>query len=270
MNAEKVTRLVKGVRRQMPRLGTRKLYKELQEDFQEAGIRLGRDAMFRILRCAGLLIRPKRRYVQTTDSRHWMRKYPNLIKGLRVTRSEQLWVSDITFIATDEGFGYLSLVTDAYSKKIMGYAFRRDLTKEGPLEALRMALLQRQYREQPLIHHSDRGYQYCSKSYVELLTRHGVAISMTEDGSPYDNAIAERVNGTLKNEFLLQDSFQTFDLAVMVTHEAITIYNSRRPHLSLDMQTPDHVHQTNDHRKILWTKNRCRHAYNGLSQINTN
>lgn len=251
----------------MPRLGTRKLHKKLQEDFKEAGIRIGRDAMFKMLGEADLLIRPKRRYIQTTDSRHWMRKYPNLIKELDVTRSEQLWVSDITYIPTDEGFGYLSLITDAYSKKIMGYAFRRDLTKEGPLEALRMALDHRQYRE-AIIHHSDRGYQYCSKDYVDLLNCHQIAISMTQDGNPYENAIAERVNGILKHEFLLQDSFQTLELAAMVIHEGITIYNTQRPHLSLDMQTPDHVHKTNNHRKILWTKNRCRHAYTGLSHIN--
>lgn len=267
---EKVVGLVNEVRRQMPRLGTRKLQEVLQEEFMQEGLRVGRDKMFSILREAHLLIRPKRRYVQTTDSRHWMRQYPNLIQSLEIVRCEQVWVSDITYIPTDEGFGYLSLVTDAYSKKIMGYAFRLDLTKEGPLEALAMAIKRRRYPWEPLLHHSDRGYQYCSRDYVDLLEQNQIRISMTQNGNPYDNAIAERVNGILKNEFLLQDSFQFFALAARVIRESITIYNSQRPHLSLNLQTPDQVHQTNNHRKILWTKNRCRHAYNGSPSTNTN
>lgn len=196
-----------------------------------------------------------------------MRKYPNLISELPLpTRSEQIWVSDITYVASDEGFGYLSLITDAYSKRIMGYAFRSDLTKEGPLWALRMALKGRRYTDQALIHHSDRGYQYCSKDYVTLLKINRINISMTERGSPYENAIAERINGILKQEFLLQESFVDRNTAKQVIDQSVMIYNSKRPHLSLDMQTPDQAHKANQHRRILWTKNRCRHAYTDLTE----
>lgn len=251
----------------MPRLGTRKLYYVLKASFQQKGLRVGRDKLFSVLRESGMLIKPKRRYVQTTDSRHWMRKYPNLINALPPpTRSEQIWVSDITYVATDEGFGYLSLITDAYSKRIMGYALRSDLTKEGPLSALRMALKGRRYTDQALIHHSDRGYQYCSKDYVMLLKINSVNISMTEKGSPYENAIAERINGILKQEFLLQESFVDRNTAKQVIDQSIMIYNSKRPHLSLDMQTPDQAHKANQHSRVLWTKNRCRHAYTDLTE----
>ena len=194
------------VRRQMPRIGTRKLYHLLHRQFQERRLGVGRDKLFTLLRNKGLLVARRRRYTRTTDSRHWMRKYENLVKDVTLQRPEQVFVSDITYIATERGYNYLSLVTDACSKKIMGHALREDLSPKGCLQALEMALGNRT-SDAPLIHHSDRGYQYCSKDYVEVLRNHDVLISMTNNGDPYENAIAERVNGILKEEFYLSETF---------------------------------------------------------------
>ena len=189
------------LRSQMPRLGTRKLYHLLKEDFFREEIRLGRDALFDLLREEGLLVFKKKRYTKTTDSKHWMHKYPDLIKQIEVKRPEQLWVADITYLAVNERYYYLHLITDAYSKKIMGYCLSENLAAASTLKALREALARRKYSGD-LIHHSDRGLQYCSALYTKVLQSNGIAISMTQDGSPYDNAIAERVNGILKDEFL--------------------------------------------------------------------
>lgn len=232
-----------GLRAQMPRLGTRKLYELLHGQFAERQLKVGRDKLFTILRRKGFLMARRRRYTKTTDSRHWMHKYPNLIKEIRLERPEQLFVSDITYIATDEGCNYLSLVTDAASKRIMGYCLRADLSPVGCLSALRMALASRTRAETPLIHHSDRGLQYCSKDYVGMLEAHNVQISMTENGDPYENAIAERVNGILKEEFYLSESFPSHQQTAKCVADSIEIYNTRRPHLSCQMMTPAVAHQ---------------------------
>jgi transposase InsO family protein len=173
-----------------------------------------------------------------------MRKYDNLVKGVVLGRPEQVFVSDITYIATEDGYNYLSLVTDACSKKIMGYQLSEDLKPLGCMQALEMAL-GRRTTNLPLIHHSDRGYQYCSKEYVALLQRQGISISMTENGDPYENAIAERVNGILKEEFYLGETFASYAEAKRHVTESITTYNSMRPHLSCDFMTPEiaHTHQ---------------------------
>jgi transposase InsO family protein len=225
----------------MPQIGTRKLYYLIKDELNELEIKLGRDVLFNFLRAEHLLIKPKRSYVKTTNSKHWMKKYPNLIKEMEVTKPEQLWVSDITYIQTDRGHNYLSLITDAYSKKIMGYELLDNLSTAGPLKVLESALKSRKYKHD-LVHHSDRGLQYCSAEYVSKLSENDVRISMTENGDPYENAIAERINGILKYEFLIKDGFKNHLEALDVIKETIDIYNHERPHLSCNMLTPNQTH----------------------------
>lgn len=231
------------IRGKMPRIGTRKLYHLISEDLNRLGIKMGRDVLFNFLRAEHLLISPKRSYVKTTNSKHWMKRYPNLIQDMPLTRPEQVWVSDITYIKTDNGHHYLSLVTDAYSKKIMGYALSNNLSVEGPIRAIEMAIRARKYKNQQLIHHSDRGLQYCSFEYVGKLKSNNIHISMTQNGDPYENAIAERVNGILKYEFLWINGFKNHLEAVEAIDESIEIYNTERPHLSCGMLTPVLAHQ---------------------------
>lgn len=224
---EIVLQHVLNIREKQKRIGTMKLHFMLKEMLEAHQIKIGRDYLFELI---------------TTNSRHWMRKYNNLIKDLQVNRPEQLWVSDITYVQLQRQWGYLSLVTDAYSKKIMGWAFRKDLSAKGCIQALQMAIGDRKYQNRPLIHHSDRGSQYCSKTYVDLLVDHRIAISMTENGSPYENAIAERVNGILKTEFDLHSSKLGFKETTRKIRENIQIYNQIRPHASCDYLTPEKAH----------------------------
>ena len=234
--------MVKALRKRMPHIGTRKLHHLLEESFRQESIKVGRDKLFYILGYAKLLQKPKRMYAQTTNSKHWMRKYANIIKGLPITRKEQLWVSDITYVRMGKGFCYLSIITDAYSRKIMGSAVSDSLSTEVCLEALKEALRNRTTNNS-LIHHSDRGIQYCSREYIQLLKANEVRISMTENGDPYENALAERVNRTIKEEFIGDYLFEDQGLLSAVTAESVRIYNTERPHLSLGMRTPDEVHR---------------------------
>lgn len=245
--------MVMRVRCKMPRIGTRKLYFLLQANLKELNIKIGRDVLFNFLRAENLLIKPKRSYLKTTNSKHWMKKYPNLIKEIELTRPEQLWVSDITYIKTDNGHEYLSLITDAYSKKIMGYELLDNLSNIGPLKALELALKNRKYT-QDLIHHSDRGLQYCSADYIEKLKKNNIKISMTENGDPYENAIAERINGILKYEFLIIEGFKNHSQALQVIQQAIAIYNESRPHLSCQMLTPNKTHLQENIQIKKWKK----------------
>ena len=240
----------------MPRIGTRKLYHMLTGTLQKHDIRLGRDKLFDLLEAYGLLVRQrKRKRINTTDSNHPFRKYPNLVRELQVERANQLWVSDITYISLMDRFCYLSLVTDAYSRKIVGYCLHPTLKKEGPLTALGMALSSLPQGEHAkLIHHSDRGMQYCCGEYIINLTDHDIAISMTEKGDPYENAIAERVNGILKTEFLLDQDFASFDQASEAIKRSIHTYNVLRPHASCNYQTPELTHQQEGVMKKKWSK----------------
>jgi transposase InsO family protein len=172
-----------------------------------------------------------------------MRKYPNLLKQHQLTGPEQAWVSDITYIRTEEGFCYLSLITDAYSRKIMGYSIADSMEAAQSVKALRMALSARQYHKNALIHHSDRGIQYCSREYVALATGHGLQMSMTENGDPYENALAERMNRTIKEEFLLDETVKSKQLAILAAAQAVRLYNYYRPHQALGWKTPDQVHK---------------------------
>jgi Transposase and inactivated derivatives len=226
----------------MPRLGGRKLYYLLKDDFDKESIKIGRDKLFDLLRVENLLVSKKKKYIKTTDSSHWRFKYPDQVKGVQPTGPEQIWVADITYLALIKGYCYLHLITDAYSKKIMGYKISDNLAAIHTIEALKQAIQQRQYKRK-LIHHSDRGLQYCSTGYVTILKQNGIKISMTQDGSPYDNAIAERVNGILKDEFELDDVFEDQKQAESLTRQAITLYNQYRPHMSCSMLTPNKMHQ---------------------------
>jgi putative transposase len=243
--AETVVRLVNEHRIRQPRLGTRKLHHLLREPLEQAGVALGRDAMFDVLRNARMLVPTRRAYHKTTDSHHRFRRHPNLVKEgpqqIKVTRSEQLWVADITYLPTADKFVYLSLVTDAHSRKIVGWHVHPSLQTEEVAQAMKMALRSRKTKEQ-LVHHSDRGIQYCSTYYQSLHRRHGVKCSMTDGYDCYQNALAERVNGILKSEFLLTRPSDLAQARRMVA-ESIQIYNHERPHLSLKMQTPDAVHR---------------------------
>lgn len=243
--AQVVVQLVVQRRLRQPRLGTRKLHHLLQEPLRQAGMWLGRDAMFDVLRNARMLVPMRRAYHKTTDSHHRFRRHPNLVKEgpqqIKVTRSEQLWVADITYLPTAQQFVYLSLVTDAHSRKIVGWHVHASLQTEEVAQAMKMALRGRQTRE-PLVHHSDRGIQYCSTYYQELHRRYGIRCSMTDGYDCYQNALAERVNGILKGEFLLSKPAD-LDQARRMVAQSIQIYNAERPHLSLKMQTPDAVHR---------------------------
>jgi transposase InsO family protein len=224
-------------RRLQPRLGARKLLAMLQAN----GTCIGRDAFFDLLREHGLLVRKRRNSMRTTFSCHRFRKYADLTGGLVVERPEQLWVSDITYIRLKRDFAYLSLITDAYSRKIIGFCMSHDLSTDSCLSALRMALAART-TTLPLIHHSDRGTQYCSQIYTDLLNKKGINISMTQSGNPRDNAIAERVNGILKLE-LLKESYDNLNAACQAVKLAVNTYNKLRPHSSLDMLTPEKAHE---------------------------
>jgi putative transposase len=235
---------VLSIRRHLPRLGTRKLHYLLSCSFTEHGVRIGRDALFTMLRDEHLLVGRKKRYTKTTNSKHWMRKYPDLVQGKVPSKPKQLWVADITYIAMEEGFSYLHLITDGYSKKIVGYQLSDDLSAQSSLQALKMAIGQSQCLP-GLIHHSDRGLQYCSSAYTHLLESKKIAISMTQTGSPYDNAVAERINGILKDEFALDAVFTNKQQLARQLDQSIMSYNTLRPHTSNHMLTPAQMHQQN-------------------------
>lgn len=243
--AQAVVSLVRERRMRQPRVGTRKLHCMLREPLERQGISVGRDAMFDVLRNARLLVAPRRAYHKTTDSHHRFRRHPNLLKPgpeqIRPTGPEQVWVADITYLPTAGRFVYLSLVTDAYSRKIVGWHVHASLQTEEVAQALKVALKGRQTRQR-LVHHSDRGIQYCSTLYQELHRRHGLTCSMTDGYDCYQNALAERVNGILKMEYLL-DRPNDLKEARRMVQESVQIYNEERLHLSLKMQTPDAVHR---------------------------
>jgi putative transposase len=248
--AELIIQQVQKHRLLQPRLGTRKLVVLLQNFMKDHNIKSGRDALFDLLRDHHLLIKRRKRKVQTTFSKHWYQKYPNLIKQYEPLSPNLLWVSDITYITLEEDFAYLSLITDAYSRKIVGFYLAETLEAIGCTNALQMAIGGCSDYSR-LIHHSDRGVQYCSLNYVDLLKCNHIKISMTENGDPLENAIAERVNGILKEE-LLEQKFADFKTAQQQVAKAIVIYNALRPHSSCNMLTPQMAHlQTGPLKKVL-------------------
>ena len=228
-------------RKRMPRLGTRKLHYLLTPEFAKQGIKLGRDKLFEVLRSERMLVTPAKTYTKTTHSKHWLKKHPNLMNQVTPSRPEQYFVSDITYIKSKQRTHYLSLVTDAYSRKIMGYHLSDDLSAESVVKALKMAVRHRQSNHL-VIHHSDRGLQYCSEVYQQVLRSHKILPSMTDGYDCYQNALAERVNGILKSEFLLYTCNTGEELNTLID-ESIHTYNNIRPHLSLAMKTPNFRHK---------------------------
>ncbi|HEX8426128.1 IS3 family transposase [Hymenobacter sp.] len=237
-----VLELVAGFRKEMPRVGTRKLHFLLQPHLGEHAPQVGRDYLFALLAAHGQLIRRRKRRVVTTQTCLPLLRRPNLIEHLAVGRAEQVWVSDITYVRLLSGWSYLSLITDLYSHKIVGACLHPDLSVRGTLAALHQALATRTHPQRPLIHHSDRGLQYAAREYVGLLESHGVCLSMTEHGDPYENAVAERVNGILKDEFGLGDTLPGFAQAEDLVVGSVRAYNDLRPHGSCNFLTPSQAH----------------------------
>jgi transposase InsO family protein len=236
---------VKNIRKNHRRIGTRKLYEMLQPFILEHKIKIGRDGLFNLLSANHLLIRKRRRTIQTTNSYHWLRKYPNLIREFVPTAINQLWVSDITYWKLKNKHVYISFVTDAYSHKIVGYHVADTLEAIESIRALQMALSAlRAESHLQLTHHSDRGIQYCSAAYVKLLQDYKIKISMTESGDPLENAIAERVNGIIKEEYLDGYDIETIKDAKELLKAVVDLYNNERPHMSIGNLTPNQIHQS--------------------------
>jgi putative transposase len=247
-----VLELVAGIRRELPSLGVRKLHWLLWQPLKTNGVKMGRDKLAALLRRHAMLVRKSKRVPKTTNSRHWLRRYPNLAKEVVTVRVDEVWVADITYLCVGNDFNYLFLLTDAHSHKIIGYCLHRLLASDGALLALDMALKGRADQPLQLIHHSDRGVKYCSFDYVRTLMENKVAISMTENGDPYENAIAERVNGILKTEFGLDKLFRTGSDAAAAVDKAISAYNQLRPHMSCGYLTPSQAHETKEELVKLW------------------
>jgi len=251
VKSEILLQMVTQERKLMPRIGGRKLLYMIQDRLPEE-LMLGRDSFFNFLRDYGLLVRKKRFRAKTTFSNHWLRKYPNLIKEFIPDGPHQLWVSDITYVETDEGFVYLFLITDAYSRKIIGWSISDTLEANNAVIALYMALSQLPVGVKNVFHHSDRGVQYCCDKYVKLLEKNHFQISMTENGDPLENAIAERVNGILKTEWIYDLKLKTKQEAKEEVYKIINTYNNNRPHCSLDMLTPEQAHNHSGNLKKHW------------------
>lgn len=237
---------VTAIRANHKRMGTRKLYEKLHPFMIEHQIKMGRDALFDLLSAHQMLVRKRTRRIHTTQSHHWLRKYNNLIRDFVPTEPNQLWVSDITYWKINGTYVYISFITDAFSRKVVGYHVANTLETVETIEALKMAL--RELIIEPntlsnLIHHSDRGVQYCCKEYVKLLTDNHVQISMTENGDPLENAIAERLNGILKDEYLTDSHINSLYEAKLLLAKSVRLYNEERPHMSIGNHYPSIVHQ---------------------------
>lgn len=236
-------KMVKDYRKKVgSKTGGIKLYTELKQDFINTDIKIGRDKFYRFLRLNNLLVPKTKNYITTTNSNHMYRKYKNLVKDHVPTRPEQLWVSDITYIKTENGHNYLTLVTDAYSKQIMGYKLDNHMRTSLCIEALAMAIKNRKYHNLKLMQHSDRGLQYCNPKYTTFAEQTGITMSMTEQYDPYENAIAEIINRTLKYKYGLKQTIKNTVLAQKMTQQAVYIYNNFRTHFSLNLRKPAEVH----------------------------
>ena len=239
--AEQVIELVENIRIKMPKIGGRKLYFMLNEPLKT--LKIGRDKFFNILKANHLLITPKRSYHITTNSHHRFRKHKNLVLDYQITKPNQVWVADITYIGNRKNPSYLSLITDAYSKKIVGHHVAENLTTEGSLLALKKAINTTELKELSLIHHSDRGLQYCSDEYQKILEKNNISCSMTQNSDPYENAVAERINGILKQEFNIDKFDVETKIKRKIVEESIEIYNELRPHFSNHYLTPNQMHK---------------------------
>jgi putative transposase len=247
---------VRQVRIVLPKTGTLKLHRMIKDTLLLHRVTIGRDNLYKLLRKYNLLIKPRRKYVRTTQSYHEFYKWPDLTASTRPDAAGQLWVSDITYLRTTSGFIYLSLVTDAYSRKIVGYHLSQHLKAQSCLIALNKAITALPVQNRKLVHHSDRGIQYCCDLYVTTLKENNIQISMTQNGSPYENAIAERINGILKTELGLDKTFNSYSTAIEPTYKAIDAYNRLRPHMSCDYLTPEQAHLKKGKLKQTWKRNK--------------
>jgi len=227
----------------------------MSKELELLNIKFGRDKLFALLGEYDLLIKPKRRYIQTTMSRHYLRKWPNIVRNLEIKEPDQVWVSDITYIKTEEGNCYLNMITDAYSRKIVGYAIDVTMETTSMINALKMATKQKINTKANTIHHSDRGLQYCSKEYVKLTAKNNIRLSMTQNSDPYENALAERMNRTIKEEFGINRKLKTKKQAIELVKESIYLYNTKRPHLSLQMRTPEQMYKNENPDYIMQSGN---------------
>ncbi len=250
---ELIIQQIKEIRKNHRRMGTRKLYEKLTPFMQEHGIKIGRDALFNLIAANHLQVRRRKRKIQTTQSFHWLRKYPNLIRDFTPAAPNQLWVSDITYWKINEKQHlYISFITDAFSHKIVGHHIAETLEAIESVKALKMALKQLNTKEYNLIHHSDRGIQYCSKNYVKLLQDYQIQVSMTENADPLENAIAERVNGIIKEEYLYDYHINNINEARKLLSQVVELYNADRPHMSIGNLTPNQIHQNPIKTEKLW------------------
>lgn len=263
---ELVVKEVIRIRKSHPRMGGRKLYQLTESFMLEHQIKMGRDALFDLLASNRLLVRRRKRRIHTTNSFHWLRKYPNLAKDLIITGSNQLWVSDITYWKIATGHVYISFITDAYSHKIVGYHLGETLEAVESIQALEMALNSLKCPVSNLVHHSDRGIQYCSSGYVKLLQDNGIRISMTEKGDPLENALAERVNGIIKDEYLECYQVDNVTKGKELLKQVISLYNQERPHMSIGNLKPGHFHENNQKTERLW-KNYYLEKCNVVNQL---
>ncbi len=246
---------VKKIRSRHGRMGTRKLYEKMQGFLIEHQIKMGRDALFNLLSANSMLVRRRKRRIQTTQSFHWLRKYPNLIRNFTPLGPNQLWVSDITYWKINGTYVYISFITDAYSHKIVGFHVAETLESLETIQALKMALsglIKEPESHFELVHHSDRGVQYCHHRYVKLLKDNNIKISMTENGDPLENAIAERVNGIIKEEYLQDYTVKDIKQAKELLEFVVKLYNEERIHNSISNLTPNDVHENNIETKKLW------------------
>lgn len=252
-----IKELIKPIRDDMPRYGGEKLHLDLKDDLKKHKIKIGRDGFLKFLRVNHMQIPRTRKCFITTDSKHSFRTEPNLIKDLTPTRPEQVFVCDITYIKIQDDHAYLALVTDWHSKQIMGYKLDDNMKVQLVKDALDMALRNRIYKNKNVIHHSDRGFQYCNPGFKEYATKNGMIMSNTQNSDPYENAVAERINGILKYEFGLIRSIPTLEIAQKMLERAVMLYNHKRRHCSLDMQTPAYAHRHRRHRYKSYSKLKC-------------
>lgn len=252
-----VLQMVLNIKKDHPRMGTRKIYYLIKPDLERSNIKMGRDGLFDLMAANQLLVTKRKRKHITTNSNHVYKKYPNLIKDIEPDGPNQIWVSDITYIRSGQEFLYLFLITDAYSKKVLGHKLSKTLDSSHAVNALQDAIKNNRQPISGLIHHSDRGIQYCSREYIKVLNDNNIKISMTENGDPKENPIAERVNGVLKEEYLNQYQY----LTTIQLEKSVDIYNNKRPHLSCDMLTPERAHLSSGKLKRRW-KNYYRKTVN--------
>lgn len=243
-----VLEMIAPIRKKQQRYGGRKLYLDIKEQLIANDIKMGRDAFQDLLRSHGMLVKKTKRFHITTDSKHFYFKSPNRLKGLVPTHAEQVWVSDITYIKLQQGHAYLALVTDIYSKKIMGYKLDMNMKAGLVKDALQTALKNRIYKHHSIIHHSDRGIQYCCPDFTEFAESNGMLLSTTQQYDPYENAVAERINGILKYEFGFIKTLPNLVIAQKMLKQAVNIYNHERRHCSLEMRTPQFAHQNQQHK----------------------